>query len=252
MLWGDIWTVARKELHETLFPAGKRQAGLVQALGYAGLMGLAPIMMGGGYLESWGALIFACFPILIVTSTVVDLFAGERERHTFETLLASRLPDRAILLGKLAAITVHAWGVALLSQLIAVVGINLIRIAGQGEGGLHFFPADIALSIVLLTLLTAGLAGGAGILVSLRTPTARQASQRMIVPMLLVLGIPGFLPLVLGQLVPLDVQVGFVQWASDGNEIVVVLAIAVLLLAADALVFAGALARFRRAQLILD
>jgi ABC-type Na+ efflux pump permease subunit len=51
---------------------------------------------------------------------ITDSIAGERERQTLETLLASRLPDRAILLGKVAAITLLGW---LLLALGALPGI---------------------------------------------------------------------------------------------------------------------------------
>ena len=52
---------------------------------------------------------------MMVSSLVADSFAGERERHTLETLLASRLPDRAILAGKLLVPVAVAWGAALLA-----------------------------------------------------------------------------------------------------------------------------------------
>ena len=50
---------------------------------------------------------------------IADGIPGERERHTLETLLASRLSDRSILLGKVMAAvptagaswsSTHWWG----------------------------------------------------------------------------------------------------------------------------------------------
>ncbi len=40
-------------------------------------------------------------PVMLVGLTIADSFAGERERQTLPTLLASRLSDRAILIGKI-------------------------------------------------------------------------------------------------------------------------------------------------------
>src|SRR3954465_4189577 len=40
-------------------------------------------------------------PLFFLLAIVADSFAGERERHTLETLLATRLSDGAILIGKL-------------------------------------------------------------------------------------------------------------------------------------------------------
>ena len=53
----------------------------------------------------------------MIISFIGDAIAGERERHTLETLLASRMPDRAILLGKVIAIVLYAWGMGVLSLL---------------------------------------------------------------------------------------------------------------------------------------
>jgi ABC-2 type transport system permease protein len=61
-----------------------------------------------------------------------DAIAGERERHTLETLLASRISDRAILLGKVIVTTGYAWGTALLGLLFGLFVANLSK--GQGVG----------------------------------------------------------------------------------------------------------------------
>ena len=56
---------------------------------------------------------------------VADSFAGERERHTLETLLASRLPDRAILFGKVLAAVGYGWVLVMLMLVLSLVTVNL-------------------------------------------------------------------------------------------------------------------------------
>ena len=63
-----------------------------------------PLQNGASWVTSPITMVYwAWMPLMLVTGVIADSFAGERERHTLETLLASRLPDRAILLGKVAA-----------------------------------------------------------------------------------------------------------------------------------------------------
>ena len=53
-------------------------------------------------------------PVMLVGLTIADSFAGERERHTLPTLLASRLSDRAILIGKIVPSAGLGWAASLL------------------------------------------------------------------------------------------------------------------------------------------
>jgi len=66
-------------------------------------------------------------PLLLVGALVADSFAGERERKTLETLLASRLSDRAILLGKIAALVSYGWGLALSSLVLSLLAAAAVR-----------------------------------------------------------------------------------------------------------------------------
>jgi ABC-2 type transport system permease protein len=183
-------------------------------------------------------------PLLMVSSLVADSFAGERERHTLETLLASRLPDRAILFGKIGAAVSYGWGIALATLLLSLVTVN---VAYSGEGPFFFSPL-IGLGAAVVGLLTAGLAAGAGVLVSLRAPTVRQAAQTMrLASMLLML-----VPLFGGRLLPAVWQARLLATlVTLGTTNVLLLGVGVLILL-DAVLLAAAMARFRRARLILD
>jgi ABC-2 type transport system permease protein len=75
-----------------------------------------------------------------------DAIAGERERHTLETLLASRISDRAILLGKVIVTTGYAWGTALLGLLFGLFVATLVLVVG-GVVVIKVLPAQAISSL---------------------------------------------------------------------------------------------------------
>jgi len=243
----DALTVAWKELREFSI----RQRGLGR-----GLLGTLMIPLVLGIFLPWQEgqrwvstspfpLVFSVWmPLLFVSSVIADSFADERERHTLETLLASRLSEGGILFGKLAAAVGYAWGMTLFSLLLGLVTVNLIH----GRGELLLYPAEMAGSMVLLSLLGAGLMGGIGVLVSLRSPTVRQAQQVMyVVSMALLFGV-----VYAFRALPLAWREALLQPLLAAGVERVVLAAAAALLLLDGGLLAAAMVRFRRARLILD
>src|SRR5687767_627257 len=102
----DVRTVAWKEWRELLRMSGTRRSAIARHIFSVGVISvLWPWQFGLSFLTTNLAVTLASLTAAIyVAGAAPDAFAGERERHTLETLLASRLPDRAILLGKIAAL----------------------------------------------------------------------------------------------------------------------------------------------------
>src|SRR5437868_8293881 len=101
----DVLTVVWKEFKEILQGSSRsRSGGLIRILIPIVLVGvLLPARNGAEYLRGPAPLLGLAWILPMVSiSLTVDAFAGERERRTLETLLASRLSDEAILFGKLA------------------------------------------------------------------------------------------------------------------------------------------------------
>lgn len=248
-MWSDVWTVARKELHENLFPAGKKYSGIWQALFMVFIMGIwFPMMSGSEYLQSWIAVYIACFPTMMVTTFAADLFAGERERHTLETLLASRLSDRMILLGKLTALLLYGWTLSLLGQVVAVIFVNLI----DNSATFQFFRPGIVVGIVMMTFLVATLMGIVGILTSLRASTIQQASQRMLLPMMALVGLPALVPILIVEVLPDPLQARLFQFMGGAGELGILLLTSLIMLALIGILLAVVQRMFKRARLILD
>lgn len=173
---GDIGTVMWKEWKEILAGRGLR-GGLLNLLILAGVFGVfLPLQFGRTLVESpLALLVWAWVPPFLVISVIADAFAGERERHTLETMLASRLPDTAILMGKIAAAVSYGWGISMVCLAMGLVTVNL---ATPGPELLLYSPL-VALGMVVLSFLTASITAVMGVVLSLRAATVRQVQQVM-------------------------------------------------------------------------
>jgi ABC-2 type transport system permease protein len=251
----DIWTVMVKEWREYLAGTGGgsgRGRGIVGLLLIIGVISvLLPLQMGRDLLTSSTPVIVdgLYLPIIILLNLVADSFAGERERHTLETLLASRLSDRAILFGKVAAAVAFGWSLAMLAALVQAVVANLSpKNAGTGSSGLAFYPLGSVIAIVVLGLLTALLASSAGCLVSLHASSTRQAQVNLGVGFMVLI----FAPFIIIQLLPSQVQSAILDALNAASPGQVFLFFVGGLLVVDVVLLGVALALFQRARLILS
>jgi ABC-2 type transport system permease protein len=246
----DALIVAQKELKEIVLArsAGRlnTRGGWLNLLIIMGVFGIfLPYQNGPSWIASPGTLfIWAWVPLFLVSSVTADSFAGERERHTLETLLASRLSDRAILLGKVTAAVLYGWGLTLISVVLGVITINV----AFWNGTLRLYPLDFVLAGLLLGLLGAGLAATAGVLVSLRSGSVRQAAQTMNLAIMVLL----FVPIFGLQALPAETRAAVFSALQGASLNQILLGVIGLLVVLDAALLAAALARFQRARLILD
>ena len=242
----DVYTIIWKEWKEIVLQRGNVRAGLIGLAVFIAVFGIfLPLQTGRPWLEQPQVLVYWLWvPLLLVSTVTADSFAGERERHTLETLLASRLPDRAILFGKVAAAVAYGWGMTIASVLLGVVTVN----ATNRGGAFLFYPAWMALAIPLLSLLGSGLAASAGTLISLRAATVRQAQQTISMAVLAFF----FIPVFGVQALPQAWRQNLIGVFSGASTTGVVLGAAAVLLVLDAILLAVSVARFQRPRLILD
>jgi ABC-2 type transport system permease protein len=250
----DIWTVMVKEWREYLAGASAgggsgRGRGVIGLLLIVGIISiLLPLDLGHKLFTS-SAPILVCgiyLPIIILLNLVADSFAGERERHTLETLLASRLSDRAILLGKVGAAVAFGWSFAMLAALVQAVVANLSP--NRASAGPAFYPGGVVVAMVVLALLTALLASSAGCLVSLHASSTRQAQINLGVGFMLLI----FVPVIVLQLLPSSVQSAISDALNSANTGQVFLIFAGGLLVIDVMLVLISLALFQRTRLILS
>jgi len=172
----DVLTVMWKELRGISHVRGGRSRFLLTMLSPILLAVVLPLQAGQAWAQDYMPSLLPSFaiPIILVGITIPESFAGERERHTLGTLLASRLPDRAILFGKVLTSVLFAFSVSLGVLLVGLVVLNV----GRWSGRLVLYTPAVALANLALAFLMSTLCAGTGVLVSMRSHTAQEAAQR--------------------------------------------------------------------------
>ncbi len=237
----DISTMILKETKELFSQGGL--TGYLTSLVFLAVGGVVYPLISW---SSWMQLGSLAIPLILfltfqqVVSSAADSFVGERERHTLETLLASRMPDRAIVLGKIGALVGYGLGINFSLLLLGWLAITIVH----WQERLVFYPLDLLLLTLGLGLVVIILAASAGVLVSLRSATARQALQMLAVGGLVVtFGVTFGLLELTGNLLP---SLGIVLSLTQ------LLALLLgLLTGIDIIVLTLALVRFQRSRLML-
>lgn len=244
----DILTVVWKERRGLFRLQGSRVRTLLSlAVGVLVIAVVMPIQMGRDWLDSaWSLAVAFLIPLMLVGTMVPESFAGERERHTLETLLASRLPDRAILFGKLLLGVAYGWVLTLIVLALSLVVANLVHWTGR----FAFFRPEVALGDAAVSLLVAGLIGSLGVLISLRASTVQGATQTLMFAFMVPLLLLQLVPMLLLSVVPNGREILHRILSVDLTTVVLVMV--GILLVLDVALLLWAMARFRRARLILD
>lgn len=239
----------RKELRELALSEGRPVVQVLIAAAMDLLLGIgAPIAIARNVLPDvglWVTVAILCGAVVAIGAfmgfigpmpTIADAFAGERERHTLETLLASPLTDRAILLGKMGA-----------QYTLVLAHVALVSLAAGLTSAILLGPAGLLVTLAGLVggtvagFLTASFIVGLGTVLSLRAPTVKKAQEWISYTVLPVFFIPGLLPTL--------IRGGFLQ-DSPAMQLLLVLA-APLVLAAGSITFnTMAFKGFRRDRLI--
>ncbi|HEX9531077.1 MAG TPA: ABC transporter permease [Acidimicrobiales bacterium] len=230
----DAVTIAGKELKEILSRGGtaRGRRGMIGTVVRPALVGLLfGLNIGRGRSGAALAVLpVAFFAMATASALVADTIAGERERHTLETLLVSPASDESILAGKLGAVVLYAWAVALIQLLaVAVTGIAL--------SPAHRVSAGLIAVVALFALLEATLSAALGVQFSVRAATVRAAARSQ------------------AQVgIVLSLLAGGANFAVADPRLggpVVAGAAFVVLVAADAVLLGLARARFRRGRLLV-
>lgn len=149
--------------------------------------------------------IFVLFCLMGAMYPTIDLFTGEKERGTIETILVSPASRLQILLGKMGVVVVTG----VVSGLMAIVGMYLALQFNPDAP--EFFvnminsvlkPTSVALILAMLIPLTTFF-GGAMIPLAIYAKTFKEA-QSMIQPALIIV----ILPLVIGMMPGIDLNFG--------------------------------------------
>ena len=242
----DIITIMGKEFREWFHMRGSKRSGILVMVVPALVFGIMfPIQMGVQWVSSPATLAMLCWmPLLLVIALIADSIAGERERHTLETLLASRLSDSAILFGKVCAAATYAIVFSSILALISLITVNLTHWGGS----LLMYPLrGLALGAVINTLL-ALLGSSAGVLVSMRSSSAREAQQILT---FCIIGIAIFFSVIF-QVLPKPLVQRFTGFLDNQDPVMLLGAFLTLVVLIDVILLTVAILKFRRSRMILD
>jgi ABC-2 type transport system permease protein len=236
----DVAAIVWKEWRELLGERGLRgKSAMLATLGVFGVM--LPLEFGRAWITSPGNLLaWSWMPMFLVSGVIADGIAGERERHTLETLLASRLPDRAILLGKMAAAIGYAAIMTVTSLVLGAITLNVV-LAGHG---IVFYSLPVLAVVLFAGFGAAVLVAAGGTLISLHAPTVRQAFQMLGTAVVVAL----FAPVFLFRALPLSWKAELVG-STDHLTMLIIAGVAALVLA-DVIAVAILVGRFRRPRLV--
>ena len=246
----DIWTVCLKEWQEILSQRGNKWKTLLNELLILAVLAVflpSPLEING---EDTSASFYLWYivPFILLIAKVPDSFAGERERHTLSTLLATRLSDRTIVLSKILATAGYGWAATLITSLFSLIKSNLIALKDTPT----FYSLDLFFSGLGISLLTAILIATLGVLVSFGARTVKQAQQSLVLFSLVISLIPMLFIIVTSFLLPDAVNENLASILRTASSNLLVLNTMFVFAIFDLLLIIFTLKRFQRNQLILD
>ena len=240
----DTMTVFQKEWKEAFHNRGIRGY-LFNWILLALLIGVyMPINVGPEWFKSPIILLMWSWPPLqLVSGMVADSFAGEKERHTLETLLSTRLPDLSIFSGKIMTGLVYAGTLFPASLLIAAVTVNLVH---PSPDGIQFYAPGMLLQVLGIHYLSLILIAAIGMLVSMKSNSVKSAYQKIAVVILVLALTPS---LGIGLLSP-DIKTQLTKMIAQPQLGVGGLIAALIMLVADVILIIISLSNFKRSQLL--
>jgi len=241
----DLATIFWKEWRSLTTGRSRRQILIIG--GVLGIEALIfPIQMGRDWVTDPVMMLIlgVVMPLIIVGVIVPDAVAGERERKTLPTLLASRLPDRAILYGKLGFAVLFGWLTAPVMMLGSMIAANV----AAGDGTFAVYDWRLVAVVLAAGLLMAILTGAVGVFVSLRAATAQEAQQMTVTGLMLPVFLLGAVFMVLGGNPEVRVQLLDMLTSLDWT-VIAAGALGVIALA-DVILVRAADRRFRRGRLL--
>ena len=235
----DIMTIIWKEVKISLQLRENYKTQMLSFLGPIMLAVLLPLDYGSAWVEGHISLFIAvATPLTLIGGLVPSSFAGEKEGHTLETLLASRLSDQAILFGKSLFIILYGWLITLVILSFSLITVNLTT---EGSGLLLYQP-NVLLANIILSLLLSSLFCGVGVLISLRSDTVQEASQTLMGMLLIPPSLIGALALISG-IRPKVILAAYEPWQ-------LLTAFSIVLFVITVILFMVAQKGFKRSQLI--
>jgi ABC-2 type transport system permease protein len=175
-----VRSLYRKELsaYRAQFVGNSKAALAFSTATYIMISAGSPLLIGNHWFEATPLLV--AYPVVASTFVIhssVDTIAGERERHTLETLLASPVRESEITASKVLGGVFMGLSLGIAPLIIGVIALNLAAVfKGTGDGLL--LPASHLLwGLPLLAMTLPAAMTSVGVLVSFFGSSLRNAMQ---------------------------------------------------------------------------
>ena len=169
-----LGTVIWKEWRETVAQFIANRMRLMAYIAIAAYFAFVlPTIFEAQWLSSQALVFWILLPTTLVLPLAADTFAGERERHSLETLLALPIDVRSLLFGKLFVIIGCAWGFTQVIIGLSIISANLL----DDTAGWHSYSSDVWIAGVVLSLAATIFLAGLGVFVSMHMSSVKQAQM---------------------------------------------------------------------------
>ena len=238
----DLWTVIRKEWLELLALGGGKRGAFLRAFFSIGLLGVIwPWLLGAPFIGSVLPVLFATMTATMYVSAIIpDSFPGERERHTLETMLATRLPDAAILYGKVIAVVLYG-----ILASVVIIGVGWVTVNLKEPGPVLLYTRRVLAGAAVFAVLGSTFMAALGTVISLRAQTVKQAQQVLTTGMMFLF----IMPALMAEAWPRG-WAWLVENLSGRAAAASATRIAIALVIGQIVLFAIAQSRFKRNQLL--
>jgi len=243
-MFADVVTVTVKELKEIMNMRENRRGMLLVIFIPVILLGIQfPLQFKAYWVKTPLSLMpWVLGPVIYIANSIADSVAGERERHTLETIFATRLSEKALILGKIAASMIFALSITCLIVLIGGISSAF----ATGADSLRLLHPSRSVVGPLIGILTASLMANVGILVSLRAVTVRQAQQTLGIVMFVLFFSPSIIAVAIPKSILKSIKVHIMSYDPFMAGLIVFLFFTVV----DIALFACALTRFKRNRIL--
>ena len=167
----------------------------------------------------------------------------ERQRKTLSTLIATKIPDCAIVFGKIGATVILCWISTVLAGMLSIIKANVVN----QENILFFYTGKSLLFGVCVSLLFTILTASSGMFISFSTKTATQFQWLyLIVSSFFLLFLCYFINSIIYKIVSIQQSIGLETASLELSFLIYLISFTII----DILVLVFTFKRFKRDDLI--
>jgi len=244
----DIYIVWKKEIRELFSSYRNVQTFVFKSGIFLIFFGIfLPLRQKDLWLsELIPGLVFASVPLFVSNWFIADSIAGERERKTLETLLATRLPDRCILIGKICAAMTLSWLFTLSIMAVSLITLNIACPAGP----IILYPLFTILCAGYTSLGTGLCISIVGIAISMRASSVREAQQTLGIPLMIFFLFIGFVLPEIVERIPETTGTMMLSFLANADRLSLLMTGSHILIGIGGLLLLLLISKFNRSEIL--